>query len=96
MLSEDRLLKNIREQVMNYCCIYDRKECRPMKIARASSSKTGWVVKLSLWEKWLEGEPPASYVRYVPDRYKRTDCNECRHKLACLVDQYCDRRFKSK
>ncbi len=26
----------------------------------------------------------------------KQNCNECRHKLACLVDMECDRRFKSK
>ncbi len=42
------------------------------------------------------GQSAKEWADELPDTFAVADCNQCKHKLACLVDSECDRWFESK
>ena len=70
--------------------------CRWIKVIKDSNSSTGYRCNYDKYG-WIEAWGSAEMiVDKYPEGYRLADCNECKHKLTCLVMPYVVRKFESK
>ncbi len=88
---------------MDCKCIIEDRESRPTyfsgseytrKIIKNPKSAMGHAVKGRESGRWLATVSAEEHCKLAWVR--ATDCDECKHRLACLIDPECNRRFESK
>ena len=79
----------------DYRCIKHPKRDDWIKVIKDSDSHTGYRCSMAD-NGWAAAIGSAQMiVDEWPNVYRLADCDECKHKLACLVDPYNKKKFES-
>ncbi len=98
MSTGSKMQKKVREQIMNCGCIKEISKNCWIKIIKDRDRQPGYPdyhCILDDGDRQPSGASAESIVKNYSNHYTLGDCNECVHRLTCLVDPETTRFFES-